>query len=388
MSDPGFDNSKRRRLNNDFGSSRRGPADLVAPIASLPPKPMAGLPAYEAPQVDPQRRCYASAVGVVFRLSLCIDRKRAPLPPQREQWIRSDKPPAHVQPSPQHSSEQRSFSSRPIRNASPNLEPNGMSQGNIPEGPVIVHPTNTMPPGYRGRGDIPLYDTPPGRINAIAGLPNAWERPPHKQNYSTPRLPDVMDVDAAPPARVPPASRTDMAPRNGIGGMYSDRMPASAPQEAPRAPRAMVPRDGGSYPAPSTSLSNMYGRAAEPPVHDGPGSLNRGRPQPRSPVEQRRWGEGNPADRRVSYSGPNTMEPPLAPPTQVMRDLPERPKVIGRAPNAEVSNRFEIGAVSPVTCLSTAAWPWPSRWRCSPPTTSAYECHEQRSGWSQNCESF
>lgn len=40
VSDSGYDHSKRRRLNDDPGSSRRGPVDLPASVPSLPPKPI------------------------------------------------------------------------------------------------------------------------------------------------------------------------------------------------------------------------------------------------------------------------------------------------------------------------------------------------------------
>ncbi|RPD72526.1 hypothetical protein L226DRAFT_148922 [Lentinus tigrinus ALCF2SS1-7] len=348
MSDPEFDNSKRRRLNDDFASSRRGPTDLVAPIASLPPKPIAAPPSYEASQVDQQHR------------------KRAPLPPQREQWIRSDHKPAPVQqpqPQLQQSSQHPPFPPRPIRIPSPIVEPDGLLQWTTPDGrKETINQATTMPPGWMGWGNVPLYDTPSGRLSRMSGLPNPWDMskpwpppkpkgwkpstsdPPLSAYYPNPRLPDAMDVDIPPPSRGPPMSRVDPGPRNGMGGMYSDRMP-SAPQEAPRAPRAMVPRDGGSYSgmaSSSTSLPNMYGRPAEPPSHEGPGaSSSRGRLQPpRSPVDQRRWGESSPVDRRASYSGANPMEPPtIAPPKQVVRDLPERPMPIGRAPTSEPRGR-------------------------------------------------
>ncbi|KAI0699190.1 hypothetical protein C8T65DRAFT_305518 [Cerioporus squamosus] len=232
---------------------------------------------------------------------------------------------------------------------------------------MTINPVNQLPRGWLGHGHVPLYDTPSGRLSHMSGLPNPWDKnlpwppprprgwkpspldPPLSVYHSIPRGPggpEAMDVDGPPPARGPPMSRIDPAPRNGIGGMYSDRMSTSAPQEAPRAPRAMVPRDGSSYsamPSSSTSMPNLYGaRPPESSAYDGPGpSSSRSRPQlPLSAVD-RRWGEASSTDRRASYSGPNPMEPPpIAPPKQVMRDLPERP--MGRAPIPEPHGRGRL----------------------------------------------
>ncbi|RDX46195.1 hypothetical protein OH76DRAFT_902249 [Lentinus brumalis] len=425
---------------------------------------------YEASQEDQLRKYKASYCRHPAHVLLSVsDRKRAPLPPQREQWIKSaPKPTAVQQPPPaQHQHQQQSsaqhylqqsaqhpqqpgqhpqhpaqhlqqpgqhlqqpgqhlqqpgqhlqqpgqhlqqpgqhlqqpgqhlklpahhppYPPRPIRIPSPVTARDGIQQWTKPDGTTVtVNPVNQMPPGYLGHGQIPLYDTPSGRLSRMSGMPNPWDKsipwpPPRPRGwkpsssmdiplsvyYSTPR-PDAMDVDDPPPARGPPMSRTESASRNSMGGMYSDRMSASvsAPQEAPRAPRAMVPRDGSSYstlpsssssypamsssstsysamPSSSSSLPNVYStRPQEPSAYGvaGPSSSHGRQQPPLSPVD-RRWGEGSSADRRTSYSGPNPMEPPMAPPKQVVRDLPDRP--MGRAPIPEVRNEFGPGSCS------------------------------------------
>ncbi|EJF56564.1 hypothetical protein BD309DRAFT_873973 [Dichomitus squalens] len=127
-----------------------------------------------------------------------------------------------------------------------------------------------------------------------------------------------------------------------MGGMYSDRMPITihptpAPEPAPRAPRAMVPRDSNAYQSglPTLSPTSPYSpRSVGPPVVEPPGPLSlpiRMRPGLPPPMSERHW-EPNGSRLRDSFSGPGPSPvdpPPVGLPSRLINDmgrnLPERP---------------------------------------------------------------
>ena len=165
-----------------------------------------------------------------------------------------------------------------------------------------------------------------------------FERDPNNKFFARPRphTRNTMDVD------VPPPLRNDHPGRSNIGGMYSDRMSGvPAPDTAPRAPRAMVPRDSAAYiSGPSTSSpTSSYGtRPGVPPVVDQtgppPGRGGHSRPNSGPPMGGRRW-EPNDLGRQNNFAGPpqidRQMDLPPPPPQKrpndmsMSRNLPERP---------------------------------------------------------------
>ncbi len=71
LSDTGYDNSKRRRLNDDLGPPRRGPADLPAPVPSLPAKPVTSSYPPDTSESD-QSRMLPDIHAQCSQLSACI----------------------------------------------------------------------------------------------------------------------------------------------------------------------------------------------------------------------------------------------------------------------------------------------------------------------------
>lgn len=278
-----------------------------------------------------------------------LDRKRAPLPPQHDHyWKNSQSGPA-TRPAPPTAAEIANLK-LPIRIPSPERISEGNWLYTLPHGEQIKYcQVNMMPPGYRGKGVMPVYDTPSGYISiisrwsypedhpkptAIAKGPRAYFPSSQPSSSQGPRNFDAMNLDTHSSSRGLPASHANIPQR----GMYSDRMPPP-PADLPRAPRAMA-RDGSTY-GPSqtttaTSPISPYDTRPMPlPAIDAPGSSsNRGRGRPGQPATERRW------DERESFSGPNVVESPIHTTYQQLppRDLPDRPS--GR--DVEVSGIYNV----------------------------------------------
>ena len=160
-----------------------------------------------------------------------------------------------------------------------------------------------------------------------------FERDPNNKYFAPPRRPrNAMKVD------VPPPPKNENPGRSSMGGMYSDRMStAPAPETAPRAPRAMVPRDSAAFSSGPSTLSptSPYDtRPGGPPVVEqaGPPSSRGGlsRPYPGPPRGDRRW-DTHDLGRQNNFPGPSSIDhqmdlpPPSKRTNDVSRNLPERP---------------------------------------------------------------
>ncbi|OJT08282.1 hypothetical protein TRAPUB_821 [Trametes pubescens] len=275
-----------------------------------------------------------------------IDRKRAPLPPQDQQWRENRKAPTAPPTG--------SYVNAPV--AAP-----------APQGARFVPPP---PPGDNGRRPYELLDAPPADrredrfrapLDDVPPGPRRAGRSPPRDDIDRMRRPlptgpgdrhsrfdplpspaDRMDVDGPPPPKTTPA------PRSTMGGMHADRMIA----EPPRGPRAMAARDGpgGPYssvpnaapppppPPPAFNARPPMG----PPVDPSNFGAGRGRGRP----NDRRW-ETNDQDRRPSFSGPPSREAsapsPFTPrrvePMISPRDLPDRPGSRAPLPNDRRDDR-------------------------------------------------
>ncbi|PIL27858.1 hypothetical protein GSI_11012 [Ganoderma sinense ZZ0214-1] len=306
IAEQGFD-TKRRRLNDDV-PPRRGPHELPSTTTSLPTKP-GFVNSYPPGEQERENQ----------------HRKRPPLPPQSEHWKTSSQGPPTTQGVTPPSNDVNTGESLSFEDTLAFLG---------------FNPVNEIPGDGRSFNDhfIRLFERDPN---------NKFFAPPMR-----PRPRNTMDVD------VPPPPRNDHPGRSSIGGMYSDRMSGvPAPDAAPRAPRAMVPRDSAVYTSGPSSLSptSPYGtRPGVPPVVDQagppPGHGGRSRPNPGPPMGNRRW---DPSDlgRQNSFAGPSPIDrqmdlPPPPPPKRsndmsMSRNLPERPpprapdvpqRGMGRAP--------------------------------------------------------
>ena len=246
-----------------------------------------------------------SATAPELRDRYVTDRKRIPLPPQSEQWKTSAQGPP-----------------TPTRDVSPP--------------PTDAQPAQSLSflETIKFLGFNPVNETPWDGKPLNDHLIRLFDHDPNNQFFATPRRPPpTMNVDGPPPPR------NDNSGRSSMGGMYSDRMPAaSAPDTAPRAPRAMAPRDGGAYSSGPSTLSptSSYSmRPNVPPINDlaGPPPSRGGRARPNTgpPRGDRRW-EPNDAGRQSGFAGPSPIDRPmdvLPPPPRrandMSRNLPERP---------------------------------------------------------------
>ena len=301
----------------------------AAPATFLPLRTPPSRTSLRSPTPGPQGRIASLRVHIAFLplllscelIARCMaDRKRAPLPPQQEQWRSSSQlppPQQYDRPYDDTRADKRQYIRIPP--SDPNPPPIEQYLG--------FNPVNQNPPDGR-----PLKEH-------VAELQRREPNNPYFPRSSWNR--DAMEIDEPPPSN-------DVPGRSSFGGMYSDRMPvappAPNPEVAPRAPRAMVPmpRDNSAYSSgpPSLSPTSPYSsRSGGPPIVEPPGPSSgrgRGRPGP-PPMGERRW-EPNDSRRRGSFSGPtpSPIEPPpvdLPPlrPNDMGRNLPER-RVI-RAPD-------------------------------------------------------
>ncbi|KAI0674650.1 hypothetical protein C8Q78DRAFT_609124 [Trametes maxima] len=303
----GYDGSKRRRLNDEPGASRRPPSDFPPAIASLPAKP--SFPP-DSSSIDASHR------------------KRAPLPPQDQEWRENMNQPSVPGP-PSYVPVVGARYDRPPENV-------GRKVYDVPldrRDDRLRPPLEDGPSGPRRAGRSPLreVDTDHSTRPQPTG-PN--ERSERRSRFDAPPPPpDRMDVDAPPPSRAPPPARLIG------GGMHADRMLA----EPPRGPRAMAPRDGpftahgsisSSVSAPAMSAP-YNARAGAPMTDNVSNDRGRGRSGPSLPAGERRW-ETNDSGRRESFSGPPG-EPLGVPPRRIddrsgpPRDLLDRPRVSSSA---------------------------------------------------------
>ncbi len=248
------------------------------------------------------------------------DRKRNPLPPQREQWKTSSQGPPPT----------RSFT------PPPNIAPAEQSL--------------SLEATLEFLGFNPVNQIPADGRSLDEHFIRLFERDPNNEFFAPPiGFRKAMVVDGFPPPR------NDNPGRSSIGGMYSDRMSAApAPDTAPRAPRAMVPRDSASYSSGPPSLSPTSPYTVRPgmlPVVEptGPPSARGGRyrPNPGPTMGDRRWGTSD-AGRQGSFAGPSPIDHPMAlpppPPSKrtndMSRNLPERPPL--RTPDVSQVRRVII----------------------------------------------
>ncbi|CDO71143.1 hypothetical protein BN946_scf184845.g13 [Trametes cinnabarina] len=187
--DDTYDNAKKRRLNSDEpGSSRHPPHDLPSPPVALPPKPSFSP---EGPVVDVSHR------------------RRAPLPPQDQQWREKMK---GGPPEPPSATYGAMSAPGPAGQGARFGPPHPNDFERRPRPPVDNAPADRRENKFRERPDdmTARQDGRSASRDIDVGRPRRL--PPHEAGEgmsrfepSAPPPPDRMDIDVMPPSRAPPA---------------------------------------------------------------------------------------------------------------------------------------------------------------------------------------